>query len=242
MEKVFLAVLMMTVVFCMSFAIEMDILRNEETQNVTETEEEKTPEDTTTEITEEKQTPEDTTAELTEEEKMTGEEMLYQLRHPKRLNGGTLVSISQHAGKKLLKREALFRYAVYYVDLTTDQQIQMIMTRKYAIQMALLRRPEKLAGDALVALCQNPASGMMKEGNGHWYRDAMNYVDLTEDQQIKLAETSQYNVQRAMLLNLGIMEKLSYQAVLRIKENPAKGIKGWGVLKRELYKTANRSN
>ena len=83
-----------------------------------------------------------------------------------------------------------FKEAIERVELTADQQVQIVKIGEYAYTTALLLSVN-LKGEGLVAICENIPSKLNINSVTvkSWFKDAIKRTYLTEEQKIQIAKS-----------------------------------------------------
>ena len=137
-----------------------------------------------------------------------------------KLSGEALVAICQSPANFDFSMELVQQWFIETIErtsLTPEQEVQLANTGKFVMQSALLLR-SKLSGEALVAICQSPANfDFSMELVQQWFIETIERTALTPEQEIQIANTGKFVMQRALLLR----SKLSGEALVAICQSPA---------------------
>ena len=109
-----------------------------------------------------------------------------------------------------------FQSAIERTTLTSEQEVEIANTGKYAIQKALLLRTN-LTGAGLVALCKTPKVFNFSSTNVQsWFQSALERTTLTSEQEVEIANTGEYAIQKALLLRTN----LTAEGLIALCKNP----------------------
>lgn len=143
----------------------------------------------------------------------------YLLQYPA-LRGCALVEICEKPANfnfdnPLVKED--FNKAMERAKLQPEQEVRIAKCQSYTIKLALLRR-SKLTGEGLVAFCENTGEvNLESETVRRWLDKAVKRTKLTTQQEVRIAQTGFFEMQRALML---MKADLSYEGFLEICRNP----------------------
>lgn len=113
--------------------------------------------------------------------------------------------------------ERWFTDAISRTKLTPRQEIRISQNgRKFMMKRALILKKD-LSAAGLIELCRNPGSmNLDSDTVRRWYLDAVNRINPSEKQQLKMVESQNFAILRALLLS----EYLKGETLATISESP----------------------
>ncbi len=134
------------------------------------------------------------------------------------LCGEALVKLCEYSGRFNFDSPTVDRWfteAIIRTELTSKQEIRISRCKEFVMKRALLHR-ENLTGAGLVELCEN--SGCLNLDSKTveiWYQNRINNIDLTEDEQLRIAKTRKFTMHKLLLLS----PNLKANTLVEISEN-----------------------
>ena len=113
--------------------------------------------------------------------------------------------------------ERWFTDAISRTKLTPKQEVRISQNgRKFMMKRALILKKD-LSATGLIELCRNPGSmNLDSDTVRSWYLDAVNRIKPSEKQQLKMVESGNFAILRALLLS----EYLKGETLATISESP----------------------
>lgn len=113
--------------------------------------------------------------------------------------------------------EKWFTNAINRTKLNSKQEIRISQNGKRFIMKRALILKDDLSALGLIELCRNPGDMNLDSDNvRRWYLNAVNRVKPSEKQQVKMVETGNFAILRALLLS----KELKAEALTAISESP----------------------